>query len=48
MQLQKNINLQELKIVYFKFHAQCWRQIGISLGKNKNLQSLKLIACGLD
>jgi len=47
-QIEKNINLIEFKLVYYRLHPQAWRQIGQALGKSKNLLIFTVQACNLD
>lgn len=47
-QIEKNINLIEFKLVYYKLHTQAWRQIGVALGKSKNIMIFTVQACNLD
>ena len=47
-QIEKNINLIEFKLVYYKLHTQAWRQIGAALGKSKNIMIFTVQACNLD
>lgn len=47
-QIEKNINLIEFKLIYFRLHAQAWRQIGQALGRSKNILIFTVQACNLD
>lgn len=47
-QIEKNINLIEFKLVYYRLHTQAWRQIGAALGKSKNIMIFTVQACNLD